>query len=65
MSNNRNLKKSAGRPYQLRLSLDQGKAFNRLRVTIPLNTHDIAEARERRDCILVAYEKASVLHFPT
>jgi len=48
------LKKSAGHPYQLRVTIDQGPKFVGKRVTVPLGTRDYQEALRLRDLILMA-----------
>jgi hypothetical protein len=46
------LKKSGGRPYQMRVMIDRGQKMVGKRITIPLETHDLDLAKLKRDAIL-------------
>lgn len=57
----RNLKKSQGHPYQLRVTIDQGPKFVGKRVTVPLGTRDYHEAIRLRDMMLKALASGDFL----
>ena len=62
------LKKSEGRPYQMRIMIDQGPKMIGKRMTIPLETYDPKEAMARRDMYIRFLKKQGlniIGEFPT
>lgn len=55
---NRYLKSVGGRPYQFRVTIDRGPCFSGTRVTIPLRTTVLEEARKIRDILETALMQA-------
>lgn len=58
---NHHLRRKPSGYWQLRLTVDRGRKFVGQRVNIGLRTRCEREARERRDVILAALEKARLV----
>ncbi len=57
---NRYLKKSEGKHYQMRVMIDRGKKLVGKRMTMSLGTRDLEKARAARDAILKLFDKQGV-----
>ena len=58
---NHHLRRKASGYWQLRITVDRGRKFVGQRVILGLRTRCEREARERRDVILAALEKAKLV----
>ena len=55
------IKRSSGRPYQMRVTITQGPVYTGKRITVPLGTRNIEMAKLTRDCVLHALKAAGFL----